>query len=194
VRQTDKDILIWLEKHKAITIKQCSLIFYEGEWRYDRARKKLKAMEEAEIIKSYQNSLTKEKVYFVEDKLSAHDIYIYDFYAKLAEYGSTDIKIKKFPRYLKGLIIPDALFEFDYDELTYFVLLEVDLTHFTSMSKFQLYEKLYRDGELKEICYGAFPQIVVMGVTSIQYESKNFDIVYLPFDLEGFGRVLGLIE
>ncbi|WP_139905601.1 hypothetical protein [Clostridium thermarum] len=192
--QIDKDILIHIEKHKVITIKQCQRIFYNTENGYNYAQRKLRDLELRGLLKSYQNSVTKEKVYYVQDKISAHDIYILDFYSKLFESGCKNIEIKKEPRYLKGMLRPDGFFKFEFDGYLYFILLEVDLTHFTGMSKFQLYEKLYRDGDLRKECCGTFPQIVVMGTGLTKYESNNFEVTYVPFDLsQSFNRVLGLI-
>lgn len=192
MKEIDKDILIWIEKYKAVTIKQASRMFYEGEYSYDRARKKLKSMEDKQLLKSYINSITKEKVYYVEDKLSAHDIYIFDFYSKLVEYGCTNIMFKKEPRYLKGFLRPDAYFRFEFEGYIYYVLLEIDLTHY-STNKLQLYAKLERDKELNNECL-VFPQIVIVGINAVQKQYENLDIVYLPFSLNGFNKVLGILD
>lgn len=192
MREIDREILIWIEKYKAITIKQASRMFYEGDYRYDRSRKKLKAMEDKQLLKSYINSITKEKVYYVQDKLSAHDIYIFDFYSKLVEHGCANIEFRKEPRFLKGLLRPDAYFQFEFEGYIYYVLLEIDLTHY-STNKLQLYAKLERDGELKNECL-VFPQVVIVGVNAIQKEFHNLDIVYLPFNLKRFEKVLGIID
>lgn len=192
----DKSILVHLETYKVITIKQAERIYFqngEPDYRNDRARKKLKQMQDNGLLKGYENAITKEKVYYIDEKISAHDIYILDFYSKLHEYGCRDIVMEKEPRYLKGLIRPDALFKFVFDGDMFFTLLEVDLTHFTSMSKFQFYEKLYKEQELQPLCYGVFPQIVVMGVNTTRYNSKNFEVVYVDFTLNRFNDVLGLI-
>ncbi|GLC32879.1 hypothetical protein [Clostridium omnivorum] len=191
--KTDKQIMIYLEQYHAITIKQAQRHFYKSQYGYDVAKKRLKQLENVELIKSYKNPITSEKVYYTDRKVSAHDLYIFDFYSILIEYGCINIEFIKNPKYLKGVIVPDSFFKFEYEGSLYFILLEVDLTHTTSMGKFQLYEKLYRDGELKEKCYGTFPIIVVMSFEAcLKYESENFEVVYLPFELTNFeSKVLG---
>lgn len=198
--QKDKDILIHLEKYKVITIKQCQRIFFndaDKKLGYDYARKKLKQLEDKELIKSYQNSITEEKVYYVQDKISAHDIFKLDFYSKLCEFNCKNIEVNLYPSYLKDLIRPDAFFKFvrenDYtheDEL-HLILLEVDLTHFTSLTKFKMYEKLYKEEEIQNQYYGIFPEIVVIGVNTIKYQPLHkIQIEYLDFNLSNFNIIL----
>lgn len=191
--KTDKQLMIYLEKYHAVTIKQARRHFYKSEYGYDVAKKRLRQLEERGLLQSYINTVTNEKVYFTDRKVSAHDLYILDFYSKLAEHDCKNVEFVKEPRYLKGLIKPDAFITFEYNESLYFILLEVDLTH-TSMSKFQLYEKLYRDRILQEQCFGEFPLIIVMGFDGcLKYESENFEVVYSDFELSNFQRkVLGI--
>lgn len=190
----DKDILIYLERYKAVTIMQAYRIFFSGcKFGYDGARKRLKILEDMEALKSYKNKFNGEKAYYIEQKLSAHDLYVLDFYSQLIFNKCKDIEFKKQPRYLKDMIRPDAFFKFEFNNNLYFILLEVDLTHNTNMIKFQTYERLYRSGELQEKCYGTFPLIVVSGINVVKYESENFDIIYTDFQLSNFRHnILGL--
>ncbi|MEW9093919.1 MAG: hypothetical protein AB2417_02455 [Clostridiaceae bacterium] len=192
--QRDKNILKFLEKYKAITIQQSYRIFFNNaKFGNDRSRKRLKELETMGVLKSYINKLTREKVYYLEDKVSAHDLYINDFYSMLVFNGCKDIEYIKEPKYLKGLIRPDAFFKFTLDDNLHFILLEVDLTHFTGANKFQMYEKLYKENILQKECYGTFPLVVIIGVNDIKYESNNFFVEYLDFSLKGLEkRILGL--
>lgn len=185
----DKQILKFLEENKAVTIYQAYRMFFnEAKFGYDRARVRLKQLEEFGLLRSYKNKLTDEKVYYTDDKISSHDLYVNEFYSLLVLYGCTNINIKRQPRFLKDLIRPDALIKFEYKNNLYFILLEVDFTHITSTSKFQLYEKLYKNEELQELCLGVFPLIVVISVDEnpIKYESENLDILYLNDKLDNF--------
>lgn len=185
----DLKILTWIEKYNCITVKQASRAFYTGDYARDKASKKLRLLEDNKILKSYTNSITKEKVYYIEKKLSAHDLYILDFYSLLVNHGCTDIEMELQPRLMKDLIRPDAFIQFDYQGYLYSVLLEIDLTHF-STSKLPLYLKLKREEWLKDKCE-VFPQLIIVGVNTIKKHYEGLDILYLPFDMEGFGRVLG---
>jgi len=177
----DREVINYLNKYKAITIKQASRLFCsEVKYKYNSAMKRLKRLEEMEAIKSYINKFTNEKVYYIDSKISTHDLFVMEVHSLLIEYGCEVIEFKKQPEYLKKQIRPDGFFKVKYDNLIYLIFLEVDLTHFTSLNKFQTYEMLYRTEELQNE-HGAFPIIVVLGDNTIQYESNNFDIVYLGF-------------
>jgi hypothetical protein len=193
--RNDKDLMIYLEKYHALTIKQAQRLFYKSEDGYNVARKRLRELEKRGLLNSYLNLTTSKKVYYMEDhKVSAHDLYIMDFYSMLVEHNCENIKFKKQPRYLKGLIIPDGFFSFEYNDSLYFILLEVDLTHITTMGKFQMYEKLFKEKELQNQCFNIFPLIVVMGFDGcMKYESHNFEVIYSDFDLSNFeSKILGI--
>jgi len=177
----DRQIIEYINEHKAITIKQASRLFFNGaKCKYDRARKRLKQLEEQNVLQSYINKINNEKVYFLDKKLSAHDLYVLELYSLLIESNCEILEFKTQPLYLKKQIRPDAFIKFRHDNLIYLIFVEVDLTHFTSLNKYQTYEMLYRTEELQSK-YGTFPIIVVVGDNPIEYESCNFDIVYLKF-------------
>lgn len=181
--ENDREVLKHIEKYKAITLKQANKLFFHN---YKSTSRRLIQLEKMKVIKSYENKLTNEKVFFVEDKLSAHDLMVMDFYTELISNGA---KIREFskPRLLKDMVRPDGFFEFEYEDNLYFCLLEVDLNHFTNSSKFMLYEKIYKEGELQNKCYGAFPSLVVMKAhDDIKFKSNNFEVIYLDFKLSNF--------
>lgn len=188
--QRDKDILIYLEKYHAISIKQAyRMFYYDTKTGYDVARKRLRQLEKMGLMKSYINITTNEKVYFTDRKCSAHDLYVMDFYSMLFTYDCQDIKITTTPRYLNGLLIPDALISFKHNNFLYYILLECDFTHNTDLSKFQKYEKLYKDGVLQQ-SLGTFPLLVIMRLNNdLIYESVNFDIINLSFQLDNFEKI-----
>lgn len=195
--ERDKQILIHIENPivKAITVKQCANIFFkDSSTKYELARRRLKHLEENKYLKSYRNETTKQLVYYSSDeKVSAHNLYILDFLAKLYEIGCQKIIFQKPQKLLNGSIRPDAFLGFYYKDRYYFVLLEVDFTHATDLSKFQNYERLYKTGELQEKCYGIFPKIIVMSLTNtpnLVYSSNNFDVKYLNFKLDNFDKVV----
>lgn len=124
--KANKELMIYLEKYHAITINQCMRHFYKTEYAYDLARKTLSELEKKCILQSYKHSMTGEKVYLYDHKISSHDLYIFEFYSKLDEYGCKSIYFIKNPKYLKGNIVSDGFFKFQYDDCIYFCLLEVD--------------------------------------------------------------------
>lgn len=187
LKQRDKDILRHLEQYKAISLKQADKLFFKN---YKSASRRLLELEDKGLIKSYKNKISDEKVYYIENKLSAHDLLVMDFYIELVVQGATVRKFTK-PHLLKDMIRPDAFIEFEYKNNLYFILLEVDLTHFTSFSKLKLYEKLAKDKELEEKCYGVFPSVVIMREyehLDLKYVPEHFEIIYMDFKLTNFSQ------
>lgn len=186
----DREILTWIQDYKAITVAQCTEILFNGN--YEGCRRRLKQLEDMELLKSYITRYSKEKVYYQEKKLSEHDLNIYNFLKVIKKNSGDIIKIQNQPQYMDGKIRPDAFVVFSYQGNVYFILLEVDLTHYTSNSKMQRYEELYKTGELQTQCYGTFPIIIITRPTmdGIRYNSSNFNVVYLDFYYSNISSLL----
>ncbi len=177
--QRDREVLTWIQDYKAISVAQCSELFYKGN--YEGCRRRLKQLEDMELLKSYITRYSKEKVYYQDKKMSEHDLNVYNFLKVIKKNGGNIISIQNQPRYMNDTIRPDAFIIFSYQNNVYFILLEVDLTHYTSNSKMQRYEELYKNGELQIQCYGTFPIVIIARPTmdGIRYNSSNFNVVYL---------------
>lgn len=193
--QRDKQLLIYLERNKAISTQQATNIFFEGLEK--SAIRRLNQLEDLELIESYKIGTQKIYKWPGAKELSQHDIYILDFYAWVYGSGGELIEFKKTPHYFNNLLIPDGLFKFkipyEGHSYTIYVLLEIDYTHYTENSKLNVwYEKLYREDVLKEYCGTAqFPFVIVARPTpGIRYNSKNFNIIYT--DLK-FSNILPLM-
>lgn len=190
----DKQILIFLEKYKALSTQQANSIFFNCERSCVR---RMNQLEKLKILDSYY--IGKNKIYKIpeERNISQHDLYVLDFYAWICRENGTVLDFETTPRYLNGLLIPDALckFKINYEGIKYTVniFLELDFTHYTEIEKLNiLYEKLYREGTLKEYCGDAeFPMVVISRPTKgLIYRSRNFEILYTDFK---FTNLLNLI-
>lgn len=176
--QRDKDILTWIEQYKSITLSQCTYLYFNGN--YEGCRRRLKQLEDMKLLKSSQNMLLKSRVYFQEKLISDHNLFVYEFLKLIKLNGGEIIKFKKQPTFMNKKIRPDAFIIFSYQGNVYFILLEVDLTHYTSNSKMKRYEEVYKTGEIQEQCCGTFPIIVIARPTEgIRYNSSNFNVIYL---------------
>ncbi|NFI03739.1 hypothetical protein FC959_04825 [Clostridium botulinum] len=174
----DRQVLKWIEDYKAISVTQATELLFNGT--YESCRRRLKQLEDMELLKSYISQFSREKIYYQEKKLKDHELLVYDFLKVIKKEGAEIKTIKIQPQYLKGLIRPDAYIEFIYENNLYFIILEVDYTHYTSNIKMQLYEKLYKEGTLQKQCYGTFPIVIISRPTlnDIRYNSSNFDVIY----------------
>lgn len=175
--ERDRDILTWIEEYKSITVSQAQYLFFKNS--YEGARRRLKQLEDMNFIKSYPNTLLKSKVYFNEKMLSEHNLFIIEFLKTIKKLDGEILEFKTQPSYMDKKIRPDAFVIFRYKNDVYFILLEVDLNHYTSNSKMQRYEELYKTGELQNMCFGTFPFIIISRPTKgIRYNSKHFNVIY----------------
>ncbi|NFK66481.1 hypothetical protein FDB14_18595 [Clostridium botulinum] len=176
--ERDRRVLKWIEDYKSISVPQATELFFNGT--YESCRRRLKQLEDMELLKSYISQFNREKVYYQEKKLKDHELLVYDFLKVIKKEGAEIKTIKIQPQYLKGLIRPDAYIEFIYENNLYFIILEVDYTHYTSNIKMQLYEKLYKEGILQKQCYSTFPIVIISRPTlnDVRYNSSNFDVIY----------------
>ena len=162
----DREILLFIEKYKSITIKQCSKIFFTtNKYSYYQARKRLKLLCDNKLLKRYREDMRSETVYYSEKKLSYHDIKVIDIYAELVSKGCT---IKDFKQ---EYIIPvsdskdyraDGLIEFEYQGYFYPLLIEIDYTHLTGEKKLMdIYNSGYFQNKYKELDSDIFPTVII---------------------------------
>ena len=195
LQSRDRQVLRFLEEHRAITTQQAINIFFKKDI---SAYRRLNQLEEAGILESYTKG--KNKVYKLAGEtkeLSEHDLLIYDFYSWIYSKNGVVIDFKKNPHYFKNQLIPDGLFKFrlPYEGQTYtcYVLLEIDLNHYTEADKIMtLYPKLYREQILKEYCgLAEFPFVIIArATTGIRVQPKEIDIIYSDLKFTNVDRLL----
>lgn len=186
----DKEILLWIQEYDILTINQAKNLFFNGI--YDNARRRLRVLEQQEILNSYICKDSKEKVYYTDKKRTQHDIYIVDFIAKLISLGCNILDFRLKPHYLNGDLIPDAFIKFSRGDDLYLVFLEVDYKHATELLKFKsLYERLYRERNEHEEFLNTFPIVVVSSFkTTVRYMSSNFYCLYTDFEFSNLQDAL----
>ncbi|WP_238899390.1 replication-relaxation family protein [Clostridium sp. YIM B02500] len=186
----DREILTWIEEYKAITVPQCTQLYFNGN--YEGCRRRLKQLEDMSILKSTVSTLLKAKVYFREKMISNHDLLVYEFLKEVKKYGANIIAVKNQPRFLDGEIRPDAFITFSHNGNVFFVLLEIDLTHNTPIGKMQKYEELFNSGEVQKQCCGTFPIVIISRPSNarLRYNSKNFNVVYLDLFYNNINSLL----
>lgn len=198
--ERDRNIIKFLEKYRGLTIKQATRLFFPS---YSYAQKRLKLLEEEGLIRNHFNKILNEKVYTLQDKISTHDLYAIELYTRLIELGCTIEEFSVQYKVFKDQLRPDCFISFVYEKQMHFYFLEVEDTHYTTMSKFQTYEMFFKTGEQQEVCRqiainylikkgkkqsevqnieGSFPDIIVLGFTPIRYETENFGTIYMDFN------------
>ncbi|EGT4139298.1 hypothetical protein EQZ09_16045 [Clostridium perfringens] len=197
LRERDYNILRFIEKYGAISLKNACRIFFTGEYkseeyRYRVASRRLQILKEKGILQSYRNSYTDEKIYYTNKKLSPHNLFIQDFWRKLIEIGFEVLEFNTNISLMKGQLKPDAFIEAEIEDIKVNYFLEVDLNHYTDKNKLIRYEMFYKSDELKELCGTRKPCFIIARPThgkDLRYNSKLFDTVYTDLkytNLENF--------
>lgn len=199
IKQRDKEIMRFLEEHKAATIEMIANVFYtNNNFSYDEARRRLKKLYDNEFLHRYTSPDTEELVYCFkgEKQISPHDLYTLKFYSKLIKYGAKVNYFKKNRKWKSTGKICDGFFEITYNGADYLIILEVDFTHMTSID--DKYLTLYNNRELQEEYKDysvdgseVFPKLVIMtvkDVDNIKKENVNypFEVQFINLRLDNF--------
>lgn len=163
----DKNILKFIEEYKSLTIKQCSQLFFNNcKESYYQARKRLKLLADNHYLKRYRKDMRSETVYYMDKKLSCHDLKVIDVYACLKTIG---VDIKTFEReYVINCggkeYRADGFFEFICcDGYFHLLLVEIDDTHFTSLNKLlDIYNSNYFQDKYKNLDDNLFPNVIII--------------------------------
>ncbi|EOU1598035.1 hypothetical protein LTX50_001499 [Clostridium perfringens] len=198
LRERDYNILRFIEKYGAISLKNACSIFFNGEYknedyRYRVAARRMQTLEKKGILQSYRNSYTDEKIYYTNKKLSPHNLFIQDFWRKLLEMGFEVLEFNTNVSLMKGQLKPDAFVLAKYDDILVNYILEVDLNHYTDKSKIVRYEMFYKSDELTELCDTRKPCLIITRPThskDLRYSSSLFDIVYTDLKYTNLERFL----
>ncbi|WP_075809541.1 hypothetical protein [Clostridium perfringens] len=198
LKERDYNILRFIEKYGAISLKNACSIFFTGEYkseeyRYRCAARRMQRLEELNILSSYRNSYTDEKIYYKNKKISPHSVFIQDFWRKLLEMGFEVLEFNTNVSLMNGQLKPDALVLAKYDDILVQYFLEVDLNHYTDKSKLIRYEMFYKSDELTELCGTRKPCLIITRPThskDIRLSSKLFDTVYTDLKYTNLERFL----
>lgn len=198
LRERDYNILQFIEKYGAISLRNCCRIFFTGEYksetyRYRVAARRLQTLEKKGILQSYRNSYTDEKIYYTNKKLSPHNLFIQDFWRKLIEMGFKVLEFNTNISLMKGQLKPDAFILAQYGDIKVNYFLEVDLNHYTRKDKIVIYEMFYKSDELRELCSTRKPCLIITRPThskDLRYSSNLFDIVYTDLKYTNLERFL----
>jgi hypothetical protein len=188
ITQRDRDIVKFVEKYKAITIAQCQEIFMsDATFGYKIAQRRLGKLVDNGYLKVSRTD-SNENLYFIDKKISYHDVLINSFYAELVKCKATIKHVEHDKRWIGTKPKSDAFFWIEYGGTHFFFILEIALTH--KDIPIADYEQLYRSGELQKIFLGRFPTIVVMDDADHKkpdyYHSDIIKIVQIDFALKKF--------
>lgn len=198
---TTRDLVVirYLEKRFLLNAEILSrLVYWTGNEKYslNASRRRLKAMHDLKQIKRVRKYVGQSYVYYLGKAPSKieHRLMISDFLSQLSKNGF-EILLDETEVEFKGLeegyrIRPDALVTFKYQDKTYQLLVEVDLTK--PFSNGEAYKKILagkRSGELSSIL--RHPLAVV---SVCDEEPEGVECVWIKTDWSNFYNFTALFE
>lgn len=201
---TDKDqkVLNFVEKYGSITISQAQKMFYNTQkYGYDIARRRMRKLVDHGKLKVNRDQTGNENVYYIDRKLSYHDLLVLDFYAELVYNGAKIVYFKQCQRWMDGRCISDAYTCYLVGNKVFFNIVEVVQTHGVDVKK---YKELYESGEPQKFnsliyeklggkAIDKFPRLIIIDNVS-HYKGitidDNIQVSQLDFNLRGFSSIL----
>lgn len=177
----DVPILNIIETIGSISIKQVEKLYYKN---YGASARRLNKLEDMDLISSYYDRRTLEKIYYLNDEkpLNEHGQIINNFIIALMIKGYQVIGFSKKTSFLKDKLRPDLYIKYRVGQREYTTFLEVDYTHMTDDYKIKKYEELYAD-RIKQI--GCKFNLIIAKDTPLTVNSKIIDILHFNLNLDG---------
>jgi hypothetical protein len=193
ITANDRKILRHIDAYKFITIEQAKqLAFPDMKRGYEYARTRLQNLVTKEKrLKVIHNSALKLKLFIDIDSdiksISAHRIYLLDFYCSLLKSG---VEIERFElekQWLGGKIRSDAFCVYMYGGYRFRNLVEVN----TSQNKINLGRYDEAKDEILTECGGKeLPRVVLLDDRRhMHYDTKQYQVVRLDYDLNNFPEI-----
>jgi hypothetical protein len=186
ITSRDREIVRFIEENNALTISQCQKIFMPtAKFGYKIAQKRLSRLVENGYLKVGRTD-SSENIYYIDKKISYHDLLVNSFYAELIKCKATVLEFKHPVEWIKDEAPKsDAFFKVDYGNYIFYFILEVALTK--KDVPMRSYERLCRSGIVHRQCDGHFPTLVVMDevkhTNKSFYRSDLFKTVQIDLDL-----------
>lgn len=201
ITDTDQKVLNFVEKFGSITISQAQKMFYNTQkYGYDIARRRMRKLVLNNKLKVSRDLSGNENVYYMEKKLSYHDLLALDYHAELINRGAKVLFFKPRQYWMNNTCISDAYCCYTLGNKVFFNIVEVVRTHGVDKEK---YLALYKSGEpqkinslvYKQIGGGEideFPRLVL--IDNVTHSKKlfiheNIKIHQLDFSLSGFSEL-----
>lgn len=191
----NKIIKEWFEPYRYATIEQIEKAFLRNQkYSYNIARRRLKEMELAELIKPYHDVTTNSNIYILNDSKikppSLHRMITLDILAEL-KYSGFNIEFFKIEMpWLDGKIVSDAFIIFTVKNSRYYFFIEVQLAN--NWHRLEKYDTLFESGEVQKLLKkNHFPRILFISDTEYKtLHIKSTEIVHLNTNLDIFPSIL----
>jgi hypothetical protein len=180
----DRSIVRFVEEFNGVTISMCQkLIVPNKKSGYKIAQTRLNKLVDAKYLKVSRTE-TNENIYYINKKISYHDLLINNFFVGLHNAGAKTLKFEKPKAWLNNKFRSDAFVQCDYGDNFYFFFLEVCWTH--KDVNIKGYEELCDSEEGRKIIdyKGLLPTLVILDDSGHEYISDRLKIVKIDYELQ----------
>lgn len=200
ITERDHQIVEHIEKYQA-TIHQIALMFFPRNCHNQYyARRRLKALSDAGVIRFYKDDLTDKNIYYVKSenkplkKWSQHRLHLMDFYANLVYHGAKIHLFKPEYKWLEGKYRSDGVFMFEYPEGSkWLACVEIDYFSKTDLEK---YEFIFENGEFQEKFGTLHPQVFIVNKNgeaykhNFRHEETENNTFFIEFNMSDFKQIV----
>lgn len=181
----DKKILEFIEKFKVATTSQIEKEFFIKHKQSARlARRRLKKLYDAKLIKRERSHINYEYVYYFEKpKQIRHQVLVVGFYQAVKKHG----KIIEFtPEKGMGGIRPDAVCKIAKNNHLHLFCIEVELSN--NGFNQDKYEQFYISREYKK-WFPVFPKVIIVSDKKINVTPSKIKYIQISTDMEGIESI-----
>lgn len=187
ITQRDKDIYNFIKQHGSITVDQCSKIFMtDCKRKYEIACRRLKRLVECDYIKVSATKYTHQNVYYIDKKLSFHDLLVIQYCAELINIGAKNLKLERNKQWFEDLI-SDGFIYYEINGQKYINIIEVCFSN--KNVKTDYYDELY-ETNLLQSNLGIEPKLVIISEFNENYTSKKIPIITFDFKFKNLFKIL----
>lgn len=183
LQDRDYELIEFLNNNKCADTESLSHIFFNSSLRSCQHR--LKKLSNIGEVKSFRENILTQNIYYTKRKPSSykHALKVTQFIAELKKLDIEILKIKT--PYAIGNMIADSLIICRFNEDVKIIWLEVELTKFFNLTK---YEDLYYSRKWKEVL-PSFGSIVVVSDKKVN-TNNTFNIIKLKTDFSNIEELL----
>jgi hypothetical protein len=200
ITERDNEILNFVESYGSITIDQCKKIYCTNCSRGDViARRRLSKLVQFDKLKVGKDKITNQNVYYMDKKLSFHDLLSISYYAKLIESGSRMSHFKRVKQWSNELK-SDAFICHHVGNEVMFDILEVVRTHAPDLDK---YKRLYDSTVPQKYCSAMYKKLTgkdticiprLILIDEVRHKKPLFinqdvDIIQLDFEMRQIAKI-----
>lgn len=185
LQERDEKILEFIKKFKVVTTSQIEKEFFSKHKQSARlARRRLKKLYDAKLIKRERSHINYEYVYYFEKpKQIRHQILVVDFYQAVKQYGRI---IEFTPEKSMANIRSDAICKIARNNQLHLFCVEVELSN--NGFNQDKYEDFYISREYKK-WFQVFPKVVVVSDKKVNIHPSKIRYIQLSTEMEGIESI-----